>query len=199
MFRYAIAVLAVGLFLGPVSADDVKKKSVIGDPAPAFSVKGVDEKGYTLDTFKDKDVLVIVLVSNTGPASMAYEDRLIAFTKNHAGEKSKVGIVAVNVDQGDGNSLEKMKEHVKSKKGFNFTYCLDDKQKIAKDLGATMTPEVFVFNKDRKLVYRGAMDDATQNPKANYLEAAVVETLKGEKVKTQETKPHGDELKFKKD
>jgi len=194
MIRSTIAVLALVVILSPARAED--KKVNIGDPMPAFSVVGVDDKEYTPDKFKNKDVLVIAIVSNTSPASRAYEDRLIAFSKNYMGEKSRVGVIAINVDQGDGNTLAKMKDRVGTK-GYNFVYCLDEKQKIAHELGATATPEFFVFNKERKLVYHGALDDDAQKPKTNWVEAAVIATLNGEKVAVPDTKPHGDPLKLK--
>ena len=71
MIRYAIAVLALGLWLSPVSAGEFNKKLSVGDKVPAFEVKGVDEKGYTLDTFKDKDLLVVIVYSNTSPEGVA--------------------------------------------------------------------------------------------------------------------------------
>jgi peroxiredoxin len=191
MFRYTLAVLVAGLFLAPLSAGEYNKKVSLGDAAPNFSkLPAADGKEYGLDSFKDKEVFVIVITCNKCPVAVDYQDRIIAFTKKYAGEKGKVGIIAVNVNLAEEDLLPKMKERAKEK-GFNFPYAIDESQKIGRELGASHTPEFYVYNKDRKLVYMGAMDDDQKNPKVNYLEAAVEATLKGEKVSTSETRARG--------
>jgi thiol-disulfide isomerase/thioredoxin len=195
MVRSAIGVLALGVFLTLLSAGEFNKRLSLGDAAPAFSkLPGVDGKDYSLDSFKDKDVFVLVIMSNRCPVSQDYEDRLIAFANKYGGDASKVGILAVNVDKEE--LLPQMKKRAQEK-GFNFPYVLDETQQLARDVGATVTPEFFVFNKDRKLVYMGAMDDDQIKPKVNYLEPAVEATLKGEKVEKPETRPHGCGVEYK--
>lgn len=194
MTRYAIAALAVGLMMvGGAQAGKYNKKLNIGDNAPAFSgLKATDGKEYSLDSFKDKDVVVVCVTCNHCPVAVAYEDRIIEFNKKHAGPNSKVGFIAINVNNNDQDKLDKMVLRAKEK-GFNFTYAYDPSQKIGRDLGASVTPEFFVFDKGRNLVYMGAMDDSS-NPgsaKTNYLEQAVEATLKGDKPSTAETRARG--------
>src|SRR5581483_2987050 len=112
------------------------------------------------------------ITCNECPVAQDYQERLMAFAKKYAGDKSRVGVLAVDVNPGDDESLAKMKEHA-AKNKFNFLYARDESQKLGRQLGATRTPEFFVFNKDRKLVYTGAMDDSQNEPKVNYLEPAV--------------------------
>jgi peroxiredoxin len=190
MFRFALSVLALGLVLSPVQAGEFNKKVNIGDAAPAFTVKNVDDKMLTLDSFKDKDVVVICVTCNHCPVAVAYEDRMVAFAKKYGGDKGKVAFVAVNVQVNDVDNLDKMKERSKEK-GFNFPYAIDESQKIGRDLGASVTPEFFVYDKNRKLVYMGAMDDDQNEPKVNYLDNAVEATLKGGKVEKTETRARG--------
>ena len=86
-----------------------------------------------------------------------------------------------------------MKERAKEK-GFNFPYLYDASQKIAKDLGATATPEFFVFNKERRLIYTGAMDDNMKADKATKTvrrQTPSTPALKGETPKTETTPPDG--------
>lgn len=95
--------------------------------------------------------------------------------------------------------LDKMKARAEKRK-FNFPYLYDETQQIAKDFGATYTPEFFVLDKERKVVYMGAMDD-TSNEKAakvNYLEPAIAAALKGEKPAKGETLARGCMIRFKK-
>jgi peroxiredoxin len=199
MIRYAAAALvAVGLAVAS-QAGEFNKKLNIGDAAPAFSqLEGVDGKMHGLADYKDKDVLVVVITCNHCPVAVAYEDRIIDFAKKHtASPDSKIGLVAINVNNLEQDKLDKMKERAKEK-GFNFPYLYDPSQKIAKELGATKTPEFFVLNKDRKVVYMGAMDDSN-NPKSakvNFLEDAVKSALSGSKPEKTETAARGCSVKF---
>jgi len=202
MFRFAAAALvAAGLALViPVKAGEFNKKFSIGDACPSSFkdlVNVVDDKKFGLDDLKAKDVIVVCVTCNHCPVAVAYEDRLIKFVKDHAGPDSKVGFVAISVNVGDDDGPDKMKERAKAK-GFNFPYLYDGTQKTATDLGATKTPEFFVFGKDRKLIYQGAMDDDQKAPKTNYLEPAVKAGLAGKKVEMAETRPFGCGIKFKK-
>jgi peroxiredoxin len=197
MFRLvAIAAVAAALAV-QAQAGEFNKKLNIGDAAPAFaSLPGTDGKTHSLDSFKDKDVVVVVVTCNHCPVAVAYEDRIINFTKKYAADPaSKVAVVAINVNNLEADKLPKMKERAKEK-GFNFPYLHDESQKIGRALGASVTPEFFVLNKDRKVVYMGAMDDSQNNPKVNYLEPAVEAALKGSMPATKETKARGCSVKY---
>jgi peroxiredoxin len=198
MFRFATAVLvAAGLALvNPLHAADKAKTLSIGDAAPQWKdLEGVDGKKHSLADLKDKDVVVLVITCNHCPVAVAYEDRIIDFAKKHASAGSKVGLVAVNVNNLEADKMPAMKSRAKEK-GFNFAYLYDPTQKIAKDYNAKVTPEFYVLNKDRKVVYHGAMDDSMKSPKVNYLEAAVTAALKNEKPTTAETTARGCTVKF---
>jgi peroxiredoxin len=191
MVRYALALLVAAGMAMPVCAGEFNKKISIGDAAPDFSkLEGVDGKSHSLADFKDKDVLVIAITCNHCPVANGYEDRLIAFVKKHADSKSKVGFVAISVNNLDEDKLPKMKERAKAN-GFNFPYLHDPSQKLGKALGASVTPEFFVYDKDRKLAYTGSFDDKINNPKVKYLEQAVEAVLNGKKPDKAETRPFG--------
>jgi peroxiredoxin len=188
----AICSLALVIALGSssVRAGQYNPIRSIGDAGPAWSkLPGVDEKLHSLADLKDKDVVVVVFTCNSCPYAVDYEDRTIAFAKKHS---EKVGVVAINVNRIPEDSLPKMQERAKQK-GFPYPYLYDETQKIANDYGATFTPEYFVLDKARKIVYMGAMDDATDPAKVqvNYLEAAVEAALAGEKPAVAETVARG--------
>ena len=189
----------LAMFATPVMAGEYNKKLDIGDKAPKFSeLPGVDDEKHSLADFKKKDVLVVAVTCNGCPVARAYEDRLKAFTKKYAeGDDAKVAVVAVNVNDSKGDNLDKMKERAKDGK-FNFHYVRDESQELGRSLGASVTPEVFVFDKDRKLVYMGAIDDSMDEPKTDYLATAVDATLKGEKPEKAETRARGCGVKYKK-
>jgi peroxiredoxin len=197
MYRIALALLLACLAVTPAVAGKYNKKLNIGDAAPVFSdLPCTDDKTYSLDSFKDKDVVVIAITCNHCPVAVAYEDRIVAFAKKYEG---KVGFIAINVNNIDADKMDKMKERAKEK-GFNFPYLYDESQKIGRSLGASVTPEFYVLNKDRKIVYMGAMDDniKADQVKENYLEPAVDATLKGETPAKAETRAFGCGVQYQK-
>lgn len=183
--------LATALFLATtVHAGKYNSKLSLGDAAPAWkNLPGVDGKKHSLADLKSKDVVVVVFTCNSCPYAVDCEDRLNHFTKQYA---DKVAVVAINVNKVEEDKLPKMKERAK-KKGFLFSYLYDESQKIAKDFGARQTPEFFVLNKARKIVYMGAMDDSPdgKNVKKKYLEDAVRASLAGKKPAMGETAAAG--------
>jgi peroxiredoxin len=170
----------------------------VGDPAPVWKdLPGIDGKKHSLADLKEKQAVVVVFTCNSCPYAVDYEDRIIAFARRHGGPESKVALVAINVNKIEEDSLPKMQERAKLK-GFNFPYLYDDTQKIAKDFGATFTPEFFVLDKDRKVVYMGAMDDKTDpaQAKVNYVQEAVDAALAGAKPATGETVARGCTIRY---
>jgi peroxiredoxin len=167
----------------------------IGDAAPAWkSLPGVDDKAHSMEDLKDKKVVVVVFTCNSCPIATAYEDRIIAIAKKHSRE---VAVVAINVNKVPADSLEKMKARAEEK-GFPFPYLYDESQKIAKDYGAQFTPEFFVLNAERKVVYMGGLDDSSETDKVtkHYLDAAIEATLQGKKIDTAETRAIGCRVRF---
>ncbi len=192
MTRTAALLAAALLLAGGAFAGEYNKTVSIGQAAPAWKdLVGVDGKKHSLADLKDKDVVVVAVTCNHCPVATAYEDRLIAFAKKYAGKK--VALVAINVNVGEEDSLPLMKKRAKEK-NFPYLYLYDPSQKIGAALGATVTPEIFVLDKDRKIAYTGRVDDSWQKPanvKKKYLEDAVNALLSGKKVPLAETSPFG--------
>lgn len=186
-------------FHPPVAqAGEFNETLKIGDAAPAWSeLPGVDGKAHSLADLKDKAIIVVAFTCNSCPVAVAYEERLKEFVKQYADKEGGVALVAINVNKVDDDRLPKMQERAKSK-GFNFPYLYDDSQKIAKAYGANFTPEFFVLDKERKVVYMGRMDDnpETDKVKTHYVELAVQAALKGEKPATAETLGVGCRIRY---
>lgn len=156
------------LFYFSFAADDPPTLA-IGATAPDFKLKGVDGKIYSLASFKDAKILVIVFTCNHCPTAQGYEDRMIKLTEDY---KSKgIAVVAINpndpsvirLDELDfsdlSDSYAEMKTRAKEKY-FNFPYLYDgETQTTAKAYGPIATPHVFIFNKARKLRYEGRFDE----------------------------------------
>jgi peroxiredoxin len=191
MPRSFLAIPLATLLALASSADAGKfnKKLSVGDKAPSWeNLDGTDGKKHSLADLKDKDVVVVIFTCNTCPVATDYEDRIIAFAKDHAKPDTKVAVVAINVNTVKGDQLPDMKKKAEKKK-FPFAYVYDPSQEIARAFGANFTPEFFVLDRDRKVVYMGAMDDKSPptEPTAKYLEEAVKAALEGKKAETGET------------
>ena len=79
---------------------------------------------------------------------------------------NEIGVILLNSNEAtrdDGDSYEDMKDYAK-RQGYNFNYVLDNNSTMADAFGANRTPEVFLFNKEGKLVYHGAIDDNANGP-----------------------------------
>ena len=142
----------------------------IGDAAPDFSLKGIDDKTYTLADFKDAKVLMVVFLSNHCPYSHAAETRLLPFV---AEMKTRgLAVVAINPNHPDAvridelgyskynDGFDDMKRYAKDA-GFTFPYLYDgETQATAKAYGCLATPHVFLFDRERRLRYKGRFDDS---------------------------------------
>ncbi|MFZ0455190.1 MAG: thioredoxin family protein [Ignavibacteriaceae bacterium] len=172
----------------------------IGSKIPSFKLKGVDDQVYSLDTFSDKDLLVVIFSCNHCPYVQAYEDR-IKEIQSEFGEKG-LAVIAINSNddsQYPDDSFENMKKRAKGK-NFNFPYLRDEAQTLAKAFDASHTPEIFLFNKDRDLVYHGKIDDNWKNigaVKSKYLRDAITESIHGEEISVPETFSIGCTIKWK--
>lgn len=172
----------------------------IGDPAPAFSLPGTDGRMHSLEDLSDKPVLVVVFSCNHCPYVQAYEDRLVAIQRDYAA--SGVQLVAINSND-DVNypedGFEQMVERARAK-GFNFPYLRDASQAVARAYGATHTPQLFVFDRERTLRYTGKIDDNWQNPRAvtrRYLREALDALLAGRAPAEAQTHAIGCTIKWK--
>lgn len=171
----------------------------IGDPAPAWqNLPGTDGKRHSLADLADRDLVVVVFTCNSCPYAVDYEDRLIEFARQHADQG--VALVAINVNKVDADLMPAMQERARTK-GFPFQYLFDESQAIAKQFGAIYTPECFVLDKQRHVVYMGAIDDSPDGSKITqrYVELAVAATLKGTLPQVRETVAVGCRVRFERE
>jgi len=173
----------------------------IGDRAPEFrALQATDGKRYSLETFKDAKVLIVVFSCNHCPYVQAYEDRMMVFHREFA--RKGVAFVAINsneIEHYPEDSFDEMLKRAK-RKGFLFPYLRDEDQSVATAYGATHTPEFFVFDAERKLRYHGRFDDNWQDPsqvKSEYVREAVEALLAGASVTLPETFSIGCTIKWK--
>jgi len=181
----------------------------IGSKAPAFSLKGVDGKTYSLASFAKYKILVIVFTCNHCPTAQAYEDRIIQLTNDY--RPKNVGVVAINPNDPSAIRLDElgytdmsdtyaeMKLRASQKK-FNFPYLYDGAtQSTAKAYGPVATPHVFIFDSERKLRYQGRIDDVekpTKTPNSFDTRSAIDELLQNKDVSVKTTKVFGCSIKW---
>jgi thiol-disulfide isomerase/thioredoxin len=130
----------------------------INASCPAFDLPGTDDKHHSLDSFKG-DLLAVIVSCNHCPYVIAYEPRVVALAKEY-GPRS-VDFVAVNANDATrypDDGMQPMKARARER-GFPYPYLRDDSQSFVRALGARFTPEVFVFDRERKLRYHGRIDD----------------------------------------
>lgn len=172
----------------------------IGSPVPSFNLENIDGRFFSQDSFKDKEILLIIFSCNHCPYVQAYENRIIKIQSDYADKGLAVAAIASNDDtKYPEDSFEEMKKRA-TEQGFNFLYLRDYTQATAKAFDATHTPEIFLFDKERKLAYHGKIDDNWQDEnavKSTYLKDTIEELLAGKEVSVPETFTIGCTIKWK--
>jgi peroxiredoxin len=130
-------------------------------PAVDFKLPGVDGKTYSLESFSEKKILVVIFMCNHCPYVKAVLQRLIDLQKETGGVQL-VGINSNDAERYPDDSFENMHKTTE-KKGINFPYLFDVSQETAKAYSAVCTPDIYVYGPERKLLYRGRIDDNWEN------------------------------------
>ncbi len=211
--RYLAAGFILGQFLlfapYPSSrswAEDIEPLA-LASPAPDFELPGVDDKQHRLRDFDNAQVLVVVFTCNHCPTAQAYEQRLIQLAKDY--QDRRVAMVAISPNDPQAvrldelgytdlsDSLEEMKSRAKEQQ-FPFPYLYDgDAQQVSRAYGVLATPQVFIFDQDRKLRYVGRVDDDEKgNPKSHDARNAIDALLDGRRVSVETTRTFGCSTKW---
>ena len=146
----------------------------LGAKAPNFKLEGTDGKFYTLDSFKDAKLLVVVFTCNHCPDARASRQRMNTFAKDYAAKGVKMVAISGNDPKAlmpwelgysvYGDGFEEMKLVAKEEKYVHPFLYDGEKQEASLAYGALATPHTFVFNKDRELIYHGRFDNGRRDP-----------------------------------
>ena len=174
--------------------------TMIAKELPAFRLAGVDGRIYE-DTDFEQVVVVLVQACNHCPYVQAWEDRLRKISRSH--EKKDVAVVALCSNDplvSPEDTFELMVQRA-NQLGLEYIYLYDSDQSLARSLGATRTPEVFLFDRERSLKYHGAIDDNRDEAEvaSHYLEDALNAVLAGRSPKIDDTSPVGCTVKWRED
>ena len=173
----------------------------LGTPAPDFKLPDVvSGKTISLGTFKDKQALLVMFICKHCPFVVHVQSQLAQLGKDY---QSQVGIVAIgsnDVDQEPDDAPAQLKKMAQSL-GFTFPYCYDASQAVAKAYTAACTPDFFLFDRERKLAYRGRLDASrpgnNEPVTGKDLRAAIDAALSGKPVSKDQKPSAGCNIKWK--
>jgi peroxiredoxin len=158
------------------------QKLVSGSPAPNFSLKGVDNKLYTLSEIKSKSLLIVFICNHCPYVKARISDLVSLQSKFDASDLQIIGINSNDPNyEGEGfdNMISFAKEH-----SLNFPYLIDEAQRVAKEFGAVCTPDPFLFDESKNLVFHGKINDALEPnaiPTIHTMEENVRKVVEGKK------------------
>lgn len=131
----------------------------LGTPAPAFHLHDVvSGQPYSLDSFTGKAALLVMFICRHCPYVLHVERELAKLGQDYRDKSlSLIGISSNDPGAYPDDAPPKLKE-MAERLGFTFPFCCDETQEVAKAYRAACTPDFYLFDRDRRLVYRGQLD-----------------------------------------
>ena len=166
--------------------------------APYFNLPNTDGENISIEHFK-AEVLVVIFTCNHCPYAKAVEDRLIELGNNYSKNVDFVLISSNDAENYPADSPEKMAEQARNKK-YPFPYLFDETQEVAKAYSAVCTPDIFLYNSERRLEYRGRLDDNWQDQNQvtrEELKMAIEAILNGKEIDFEQIPSMGCNIKWK--
>ena len=167
-------------------------------PKADVKLKDVSGKEITLQQARQANGLLVMFSCNTCPFVVKNQQRTQEI--GHYALDKKVGVILINSNEaqrGEDDSFEAMKKYAKEQ-GYQWSYVVDKNSELADAFGATRTPECFLFDKDGKLVYHGAIDDNPGNAGAvgrKHLQIAIEELTSGKDIVVKTSRSVGCGIK----
>ncbi|MBC7771810.1 MAG: thioredoxin family protein [Pyrinomonadaceae bacterium] len=173
----------------------------LGTPAPAFSLPDTSGNKVTLDHFRNDKALVVMFLCNHCPFVKHVREEVSKLARDYyAKGVGFVGISSNDAEKYPDDSPAMMRVELAAA-GYIFPYLYDETQEVAKAYRAACTPDIFVFDGSKKLVYRGQLDDS--RPKNGLpvtgkdLRAALEAVLIGKPVSVEQMPSIGCNIKWK--
>jgi peroxiredoxin len=173
----------------------------LGTKAPEFRLPDPSGKTHSIHDFDSAPALLVAFICNHCPYVRHIRSSFADFARRS--QQRGVAIIAINANDAQNypdDRPEKMAEEIKSA-GYTFPYLYDESQEVAKAYQAACTPDFFLFDKDRKLVYRGQYDDSrpgnTRPVSGSDLAAAMDSVLAGRPVPAEQKPSLGCNIKWK--
>jgi peroxiredoxin len=174
----------------------------LGTLAPSFELRDVvTGQVYSLDSFKDKSALLVMFLCRHCPYVQHVQHEIAKIGRDYA--DSGLGIMAISSNdpgQYPDDAPERLKD-MAQRLGFRFPFCFDETQEVAKAYKAACTPDFYLFDAQRRLVYRGQLDDSRPSNRlpvtGRDLRAAIDAALAGQPVDGNQKPSIGCSIKWK--
>ena len=174
----------------------------IGSPMPKadLKLKDISGKEIAMKDVKKENGVLVMFSCNTCPYVIKNQQRTLAI--GDYAQKMNIGFIVLNSNEAQretDDSYEAMKNYAKDQH-YNWNYVVDKNNEVADAFGANRTPECFLFDKDLKLVYHGAIDDNPSNASAvvkEHLKNAINELIAGKEITVKESRSVGCSIKRK--
>ena len=166
----------------------------LADEVPGFALPGVDGQVHDLADYPDVPVAVVFSCCHC-PYVIAWDDRISEIAADYAG---RAAVLGVNANDHIGDTLEDMQAR-EAEKPYGYPFLRDETQDVARSYGASRTPEVFLVDAHRRLIYHGAPDSNYQDPggAVPHLRHALDAALEGRTPPVPETPPVGCTIKWR--
>lgn len=202
MKKHTISTIFILILLPFLSLAQQKKivELPIGSDIPYLDSKLMDVSGkeISISDVKGENGVLVIFSCNTCPYVKAWEPRYLKIAKRAS--EIGVGIILLNPNEAirdKGESLDDMKKVAESMK-YTFPYVIDKDHILADAFGAARTPHIYLFDKNKKLVFKGAIDDNSSDEskvKHHYLNDALNELTAGNEITVKTSKAFGCSIK----
>jgi len=169
-------------------------------PIPLFELPDSAGRKYTLGDWGDKTVLVVIFTCNHCPYAQAVRPQLIELWNEIVREAHSVQFVAINSNDPSVEPEDAVEHMAEKKFSYPFPYLRDETQEAARDFGAVCTPDIFVYDRNRHLQYRGRINDNWKEPQKatqHDLRDAIHALLRGERPSMDQQPSMGCSIKWK--
>jgi peroxiredoxin len=187
MARQILALLtAIVLLSSILQAEEPKKK--VND----FTLEDYKGEKHSLTDYKSSKAIVLMFIATQCPISNSYNERMVELYKDYASK----GVTFIGINSNKQENVEEVRNH-SEEHGFKFVVLKDWNNVIADTLEASVTPEIYVLNSKREVLYHGRIDDSSRENrvKSKDLRAALDRILAGKTVEVTETKAFGCSIK----
>jgi len=175
-------------------------KANLGESLPSFLIKDVFGKEHDLQSLAQGKVFCLMFICNHCPYVKAIEDRLIELAHAYREKGAQfAGVCSNDPTDHPEDTVENLKKRAEEK-NYGFPYLVDESQEVAQKIGAVCTPDLFLYDKDSKLFYRGRLDDSWRNPsqvKSQDLKMAIDAALSGMAAPKEQIPSMGCSIKWK--
>jgi peroxiredoxin len=173
-------------------------KAEQGSPIPNFDLPGTDGKNYSPANLQGAPAMVVVFTCNHCPYAQGVKPQLHELYE--AFKEKQVQFVAINSNDAENYPEDSFEKMIEEKYDYPFPYLRDESQDVARNFGAVCTPDIFVYDSEQKLAYRGRINDNWQKPDevtSHDLQDAITALLNGTKPSAEQFPYMGCSIKWK--